>query len=164
MQEGNEEAFLRLIKDHQNIIHKICFVYCRTKADKEDMHQEIVLQLWKSFPSFKGNSDFSTWMYRVALNTALSATKKPGLFILKEDTEDIGYDAEGLSDQSEDIKVLYNAISILKKIDRAIILLWLEDKSYDEIAETIGISVKNVSVRIVRIKKKLSETIKSLSR
>ncbi len=99
-------------------------------------------------------------MYRVALNTALSLTKKPQLFIKTEDIPDNSFDIEYSMSKSEDIKILYRAIYQLNKVEKAIILLWLEDKSYEEIAETIGMSVKNVSVRLVRIKAKIKELIK----
>lgn len=152
--------FLDELDRHQGILQKICFVYSRNSLEKEDLCQEIILQLWKSYPSFKRKSAFSTWMYRVALNTALSLTKKPQLFIKTEDIPDNSFDIEYSMSKSEDIKILYRAIYQLNKVEKAIILLWLEDKSYEEIAETIGMSVKNVSVRLVRIKAKIKELIK----
>ena len=152
--------FLDELDRHQGILQKICFVYSRNSLEKEDLCQEIILQLWKSYPSFKHESAFSTWMYRVALNTALSLTKKAQLFIKTEDIPDNSFDIEYSMSKSEDIKILYRAIYQLNKVEKAIILLWLEDKSYEEIAETIGMSVKNVSVRLVRIKAKIKELIK----
>ena len=158
-----ETEFLEQIKLHQNIIHKICFIYCRNKSAREDLYQEIVLQLWKSYPSFGKRSAFSTWMYRVALNTAISTTKRFWLSAGDGKLPDIPHEDEAFTDLSEDIKVLYNAISMLAKIEKAIILLWLENRSYEEISDTAGISVKNVSVKLVRIKAKLSEIIKTYS-
>jgi RNA polymerase sigma-70 factor (ECF subfamily) len=152
--------FLDKLDRHQGILQKICFVYSKNNLEKEDLCQEIVLQLWKSYPSFKHKSTFSTWMYRVALNTALSLTKKPQLFTSTEEIPDRSFDMEYSMDKSESIKILYRAISQLNKVEKAIILLWLEDKTYEEIADTIGISVKNISVRLVRIKTKLKELIK----
>ncbi len=157
-----EKEFLDSIKAHQNIIHKICFVYCRRKSDKEDLYQEIILQLWKSYPSFNNRSAFSTWMYRVALNTAITMTKKNWLFTETDKLPDISAENENMMELSEEIRILFKAISQLEKVEKAIILLWLEEKSYEEIAETIGITVKNVSVRLVRIKAKLADTIKKL--
>jgi len=156
-----ETEFLNQVKSHQNIIHKICFIYSRNRSDKEDLYQEIVLQLWKSYPSFGKRSAFSTWMYRVALNTAISTTQR---FWFTADTElpELAFEAESQMDLSEDIRILYRAISKLAKIEKAIILLWLENRSYDEIAETTGISVKNVSVKLVRIKARLSEIIRKM--
>ena len=160
--ERTHQHFLELIHKHQGIIHKICFVYCKHTADREDLQQEIVLQLWKSFPSFQGNAAFSSWMYRVALNTAINQTRRPGLLFDTSSSPEIPIDPNESFDLSEEVQVLYRAISQLRKVEKAIILLWLEEKSYEEIAESIGISVKNVSVRLVRIKAKLADVIKKL--
>ena len=161
-QERTNKQFLELIQKHQSIIHKICFIYCKSRADREDLQQEIILQLWKSFPSYKGNAAFSTWMYRVALNTAINQTRKPGLLLDSSSSPDISYDPSESYHLSEEIQILYKAISRLKKIERAIILLWLEEKSYEEIAEMIGITVKHVSVKLVRIRTRLAEIISNL--
>ena len=151
--------FLELIHKHQSIIHKICFVYCKNRYDREDLQQEIILQLWKSFPSFQGKAAFSTWMYRVALNTAINQTRRPRLLIDSSSSPEPSYDPSESYSHSEEIQILYQAISKLKKIDKAIILLWLEERSYEEIAEIIGITVKHVSVKLVRIRARLTEII-----
>ena len=155
--------FLELIHRHQSIIHKICFVYSRSKSDQEDLQQEIILQLWKSYPSFQGNAAFSTWMYRVALNTAINQTRKPVLLFDSSSSPELSYDPSESYHLSEEIQILYKAISRLKKIERAIILLWLEEKSYEEIAEMIGITTKHVSVKLVRIRTRLAEIISNLN-
>jgi RNA polymerase sigma factor (sigma-70 family) len=90
--ERTHQHFLELIHRHQSIIHKICFVYCKSRPDREDLQQEIILQLWKSYPSFQGNAAFSTWMYRVALNTAINQTKRPGLLFDSSSSPEILYD------------------------------------------------------------------------
>jgi len=154
--------FLELIHRHQSIIHKICFVYCNNSFDREDLQQEIILQLWKSFPSFQGKAAFSTWMYRVALNTAINQTRRPRLFIDSSSSPEPFFDPSDAYNHSEEITILYKAISKLKKIEKAIILLWLEEKSYEEIAELIGITVKHVSVKLVRIRARLTEIISNL--
>jgi RNA polymerase sigma-70 factor (ECF subfamily) len=123
------------------------------------MYQEIILQLWKSYSSFKGQAAFSTWMYRVALNTAITMTKKPNLFVDAKKIPVQPYEIDERFEFSEDIKILHMAISQLNRVEKGIILLWLEEKSYEEIAETIGITVKNVSVKLVRIRTKLGEII-----
>jgi RNA polymerase sigma-70 factor (ECF subfamily) len=157
-----ETEFLHLIQKHQGILHKTCFMYSRDQADREDLYQEIVLQLWKSFPSFRGQAAFSTWMYRVVLNTAITMTRKPNLFT---DTGKVPVvpcvmdDPDGVS---EDIQTLYKAISQLNKVEKGIILLWLEERSYGEIADIMGLTVKNVSVKLVRIKARLAEIIKKI--
>lgn len=160
--ERTNQHFLELIHRHQSIIHKICFVYCKNGTDREDLQQEIILQLWKSFPSFRENAAFSTWMYRVAINTAINQTRRSGIFIDSSPSPEVTYDPSDSYNLSEELQILYKAISRLKKVEKAIILLWLEEKSYEEIAETIGISVKNVSVRLVRIRTRLAEIIKKL--
>ena len=157
-----ETEFLQVIQKHQSIIHKICFLYCKNNSDKEDMYQEIILQLWKSFSSFKGQAAFSTWMYRVALNTAITMTKKLNLFVDTNKVSVVPYEIDNSIEFSEDVKILYKAISQLNRIEKGIILLWLEERSYEEIAATIGITVKNVSVKLVRIKSKLGEIIKKI--
>jgi RNA polymerase sigma-70 factor (ECF subfamily) len=152
--------FLDELTKHRGILQKICFIYSKNSLEKDDLCQEIILQLWKSYPSFKHKSTFSTWMYRVALNTALSLTKKPQLFKYTDEIPDRSFDMEYSMNKSENIMILYRAISQLNKVEKAVILLWLEDKPYEEIADSIGISVKNVSVQLVRIKAKLKELIK----
>jgi len=156
-----EKEFLQLVNEHQPIVHKISFLYSTSLANRKDLEQEIVLQLWKSYGSFKGQSAFSTWMYRVALNTALSLTRKPQLIVHKKEIPDNGVDIEYTMDRTEEIRILHKAISQLNNIEKAIILLWLEDKPYEEIAETMGMPVKTISVRLVRIKAKLKELIKN---
>jgi RNA polymerase sigma-70 factor (ECF subfamily) len=126
------------------------------------MYQEIILQLWKSFPSFRGQAAFSTWMYRVALNTAITMTKKPNLFVDEQKIPAIPYEIDKRFEFSEDVKILHRAISQLNRVEKGIILLWLEENSYEEIAETIGITVKNVSVKLVRIRSKLGEIMKKM--
>lgn len=161
-QDRTQKHFLELIHRHQSIIHKICFIYCDNRFHKEDLQQEIILQLWKSYSSFQGKAAFSTWMYRVALNTAINQTRRPGLSIDLSTSPELSHDPSESYQLSEEIQILYKAISSLKKIEKAIILLWLEEKSYEEIAGIIGITVKNVSVKLVRIRARLAEIIKKL--
>ena len=161
----NQSEFLELINTHQGIIRKICFIYCNSEEDREDFSQEIILQLWKSFDSFKGDSAFSTWMYRVSLNTALSSMK---LYQQRNEKEGIALQNMQLKidekqDISEDTKLLYIAIKKLESIEKSIVLLWLEEKSYKDISEILGITEKNVSVKLVRIKKKMSKIIAEIS-
>lgn len=158
-----EKDFIEQIQKHQGILHKICFVYSNSNADKEDLYQEIVLHLWKSYPSFRKEAKFSTWMYRVALNTAITLNKKAALFENHKTQLSDEYAIAEVIDYSEDIKILYKAISKLSKIEKAIIMLWLEEKAYSEIAEIVGISEKYVSVKLVRSKKKLAKIIKKIS-
>jgi len=157
-----EKEFLEHLETNRKIIHKVCFIYCRNRSDINDMYQEIVLQLWKSYPSFKGKSALSTWIYRVALNTAITATRNSVILVKTEEAPEIADDYESMMDLSEDTRLLYKAISKLERIEKAIILLWLDDRSYKDISDTIGITVKNVSVKITRIKVKLATILKNL--
>lgn len=137
-------------------------VYTNGPADREDLFQEICLQLWKAYPNFRAEAKFSTWMYRVALNTAISNVRKnknkPGFESLTD------HDGAAFENDEEagQVKQLYKAISRLNRIDKALILLWLDGKSYDEIATIMGTSKSNVSVKLVRIKRKLEELVLKL--
>jgi len=155
-----EKEFLEHITKHEGIIHKTCNIYTSSYDERQDLKQEIIYQLWRSFPSFLGRSKFQTWMYRVALNTAIYYYEKktPATTDLSniETEED-----NSLIEYEERLRKLYLAIRILNQIDRAIIFLYLEKHSYEQIGEIVGISTKNVSVRIVRIKEKLRQNIKN---
>jgi len=152
-----KEKFLNLIEMHQGIIHKILSIYTYDVEDRKDLLQEIMLQLWKSFPGFLEKSAFSTWMYKVALNTALLHKRKK----MKEKyTVDslIENRAQQTGINKNDISIsLYMAIDQLGPIDKAIALLYLEQKSYQEIEKIMGINKNNIGVRISRIKGKLKK-------
>lgn len=158
-QKQNKEAFSELIQKNQGIIHKITMVYENGHANREDLFQEICLQLWRSYPNFREEAKFSTWMYRVALNTAISNVRKKKNGFSFETLRETDRISDEQSDDVENAKLLYRAISKLNRIDRAIILLWLEEKNYEEIASIMGTSKKNVSVKLVRIKRKLEELV-----
>lgn len=158
MANKNQEYFIDLVLKNTGIIYKICNIYAKG-SEKKDLQQEIIYQLWKSFPSFKGNAKFQTWMYRVALNTALL-----GLRAWKHDHVGLSENEKNISDGSYEeyekklqIDQLYYHISKLNDIDKAIIFLYLEQCTYKEITEITGINEKNISVKLVRIKKKLRE-------
>lgn len=159
----NREEFIEQIDKNQGILHKVCGMFCSITHDKEDLYQEIILQLWKSWPKFQGNSKLSTWMYRVALNTAISMSSKTKKHQHPKDNSTIDInvaDDQNENVSEEDIKLLHSAISKLTEVERAVILLYLEEKSYEEIAEITGLSKTNVGVRIMRIKKKLEVEMK----
>jgi len=157
-----KNRFLELVEQNQDIVHKICGLYAVNTDDRKDLSQEIVCQLWKSYQSFRGDSKFTTWMYKVALNTALLNLRRNRFRVrtesLKEHHGDIPTET-GDREKHGKISRLYEAINQLREFDRAIILLYLEQFSYRDIAEVIGISQANVSVRLVRIKKKLKELL-----
>lgn len=162
----SESEFEKLIYDNQDLIIKVCNIYCRNQQDTDDLFQDITINLWKGLSSFRGDSKLSTWIYRVSLNTAISKVRKKRKikFVGLENATALGNNAvhEQEPDMEYRIKVLYSGIEKLKPVEKAIILLYMEDKSYDEIADIIGISVKNVSVRLVRLKRKLETIIKPL--
>ncbi|HEY0054980.1 MAG TPA: RNA polymerase sigma factor [Pedobacter sp.] len=158
-----EQHFISLINQHRGILYKICNLYCDDDEDKKDLFQEIVIQLWRSFPAFRNDSKPSTWMYRVGLNTAISnfrkESRKPERFPLSDKELQIP-DLEEMSLKNEQLGLLKKAIEKLNQIEKAIIMLYLDEKSYDEISDIIGITRTNVGVRINRIKSKLENIIK----
>jgi RNA polymerase sigma factor (sigma-70 family) len=155
-----ENEFMEKIIQNENIIHKICNIYSSSYEERQDLRQEVIYQLWRSFPSFRGRSKSQTWMYRVALNTAIHYNKKR--IPVNADLTNIEVEEdESWKEFEEKLRILYQAIRTLNQIDRAIVFLYLEKHSYEQIGEIIGISTKNVSVRIVRIKEKLREIIKN---
>lgn len=158
----DQKAFVNLIQQHEGTIFKIARLYVNSEVDLDDLYQEIVLQLWKAFPSFQGKSAAGTWLYRVALNTAITYLKKRRRQIetvsLFADIEH-GRVEDNERDKSQ-ITLLYEMVSTLNNLDKGLVLLYLENKSHQEIADIVGISVSNVGTRINRIKKKLREKAK----
>ena len=155
-----DDTFIQLINQNLGIAHKVCRIYFQDEDDRQDVIQEMMFQLWRSFSRFDGRSKFSTWMYSVCLNTALTYRKKNNKSAerLSEMHHQIADHAQAQND--EPTKLLLAAIATLSPLNKAIVLLYLENLSYDEIAEITGISKSNVSVRLVRIKKELEQKIK----
>ena len=151
-----EHKVVKLINEHQGLIHKVCIMYENDREVRNDLFQEIVLQLWKSFPTFRGEAKISTWMYRIALNTAISGFRKETRKIVTEDLREVHFNISESGDESEEnLQKLQWAIRQLNEIDRAMIMMALEEVPYEDIAETIGISQNNVRVRMNRIREKL---------
>ncbi|MDN5204226.1 sigma-70 family RNA polymerase sigma factor [Fulvivirgaceae bacterium BMA10] len=156
----DKEYFLEQVFSHQAIIHKICRMYRDTREDQEDLFQEIVYQLWKSFGQFQGKSKFSTWMYRIGLNTAMATFRKPKTQQLSlEDHLQLNR-AIVQEPEDENSERLFRAIRKLEEADRALLSLYFEDLSYAEVGEVLGISENNVGVRLTRIKGKLRKLLK----
>lgn len=152
--QAREDRFQQLLGDHKKILFKICNAYCRARDDGDDLAQEIVLQLWRSFDSFDDRYRFSTWMYRVALNVAIS-------FHRRERTRrrhlisDEAYLLEAIDEREappEEIRILYQLIETLEPMDKALVLLYLDGHSHQEIAEVLGITATNAGTRIGRLK------------
>ncbi len=154
--EKSKAYFVEMVHRHAGIIYKICTLYA-SREEREDLKQEIIYQLWKSYPAFREDSGFQTWMYRVSLNTALLGLRARRLkYRLLSGTEGaIPDESEENSELEYRIRQLYQHILKLNDLDKSIIFLYLERCSYDEIAEITGISKGNVSVRLVRIREKL---------
>lgn len=159
-----QEELLQKIKDNEGIIFKICNTYCQNKTDREDLAQEIIYQLLKSYHSFNDEYKFTTWMYRVALNVAISFYRKNKagniIAIPKEHQELADHHPAELE---ENIIILQQFINELKELDKALMLLYLESKNYKEIADIIGITETNVATKIGRIKDILKQKFSKLN-
>ena len=158
VQKNLQDDFIKLITENENLVFKVCNIYAKNQVEKEDLKQEIIYQLWKSYASFRGEAKIQTWMYKVALNTALYFNKHK-----QPHTSDLSNvqieDDQSLMELEDRLKQMYLAIRKLNELDKAITLLYLEKRTYQEIAEIMGITEKNVGVRLVRIKEKLRQLI-----
>jgi RNA polymerase sigma-70 factor (ECF subfamily) len=152
--QESDAQFLEMIRRNEGIIFKVTSFYADKEHPVGDLYQEVVLNLWKGFPSFRGESKYSTWIYRIALNTCVSFYRRS-----KRDISyvDISMDIPDAADNNEQIQELYRLINRLGKIERALVLLYLDDKPYKEIAEITGLSVTNVATKLSRVKDKLKQ-------
>ncbi len=150
-----EEAFISLVRRHERLIYKVCSLYISPDWPLPDLYQEVVYNLWKAFPKFRGESAFSTWIYRIALNTCISGlragTRRPAQVSL-DLWRETGFEPDN---SDEEIRRMHELIRRLRTLDRAIVLLYLEEKNYREIGEIMGLSENNVGVRMTRIREKL---------
>ncbi len=160
----NQESFIELIQTNRGIIHKVTNLYCYKEEDKQDLFQEIIIQLWKSYEKFRGDAKFTTWMYRIALNTAITAIRKNTrtAHIISTETmpleiQDMPYDYA----REEQLAQMYKAIQQLNEIERGIVMLYLEDHSYEEMEDILGINQNNLRVKMNRIKDKLRKITKN---
>ncbi len=159
---GKESEFIRIIKQNEGVIFKITTFYTDNRVDQQDLYQDIVYQLWNSFDSFRGEAKISTWMYRIALNTALTRIKKSKRTGYSVSIDKVVLEqSENYDPQFEErLKMLYHQIGQLNVIEKGIMLLLLEGKKYEEIAEITGLTASNVGTRISRIKEKLKSQLK----
>lgn len=157
----NEREFALLIQEHSRIINKVCYFYATDKMPFEDLRQEIYVNIWLGLNQFRGDSKMSTWIYRVAVNSALMSIRssKPRIETVSLDFGVLDISTEIDDAQRENLQTLQSLINKLEDIEKAIILLWLDEYSYDEIAETLGMKRNTVAVKIHRIKEKLSKQI-----
>ena len=152
-----EIKFAQTVKEHKSTIYTVCYMFSNNPEEVADLFQEILINLWKGFPKFREDSNVRTWIYRVSLNTCISSERKNKRRV---ETLPLTMDINLFDDSDDDTKqvqMLRNRINKLGPFDRAIVLLWLENLSYEEIAAIVGISAKNVSVRLVRIREQLKK-------
>ena len=154
-----QEKFQTLVDEHKKILYKVCNSYCRNRDDREDLAQEIIIRLWRSFGSFDARYQFSTWMYRIALNVAISFYRREDTRTrhVLSDEEHLLNAVDETANQSEEIQVLYQFIGELDPLNKALVLLYLEGKSYLEIAEVLGITETNVATKINRLKQSMKQ-------
>lgn len=162
MHHDLEQAFVKQLRDNQNIIHKICRLYTSGEDAHKDLFQEITIQLWKAYPKFRGESKFSTWAYRVALNTAITLYRKSTRTVQTSSVDTTNYfirQEDYNYEEEEQIKLMYQAVHQLNDIEKALVFMYLEDKDYAEISDTLGISEVNARVKMNRIKTKLKKIL-----
>ena len=152
--DDDQKQFSVMVRQNKNTIFTVCYMFSKDQEEVNDLFQEVLIRLWQGFDNYKGNSKERTWIYRVALNTCISFDRKKRRHNKKQVY--MGDDLFGCNeDDSQQTEVLHKRITRLRPLDRAIVLLWLEDISYEEIGSIIGITAKNVSVRLYRIREQL---------
>ncbi len=159
----DSDEVIKKIEEFQPLIRKVSFMYGQSSAESDDMFQEICIQVWRAYPQFKGESKFSTWLYRVAINTAISWIRKEKKHKLNDRDDDKMF---GVHDDTpfyveeekrEQVSALHRAIMKLSDVDRTLVLLYLEEVAYAEIAEILGLTVNNIKVKMNRVKKRLKK-------
>ena len=153
--ENIELQFTRMVKEYRKTIYTVCYFFSKDTEEVNDLYQEILINLWKGFPNYRGESSLKTWIWRVSLNTCSNQERKKKSRIR---TVPLSIDIDLYNDEdagSKQIQMLYDRINRLDVFDRAIILLWLENMTYQDIADVVGISVSNVTTRLFRIKEQL---------
>ncbi len=154
--EQQEKDFSRMIREQKATIYTVCYMFSKDKEEIDDLFQEVLVKLWQGYDSFQGKSDLRTWIYRVSLNTCISIDRKKKRRKTQPLLEGVDlFDKNDADNRQTDL--LHERIGKLQAFDRAIVLLWLENLSYEEIAQIVGISVKNVSVKLYRIKEQLKQ-------
>lgn len=162
MTAAQETEFLGHYNRSRPFLYRLCRVHCPDPDDRQDLFGEITYQLWKAYPGFRGEASLSTWMYRIALNTALTYVRKRGRALRPEPLSEQALGLAAPPDSSADeelVGLLYRAIDGLSPVDKAITLLYLEEQSYEQIADITGLTVSNVSVRLVRVRKRLEKQL-----
>jgi len=163
--ESLKDEFLDILSNYQGILHKVNLIYFRNQADREDNFQEITYQLWKSYPSLQNKDSIGSWIYAVSINTSISRLKKNSKIEYRDKLPDLMDSIDTIEEisETENIQMLLQAIYNLSVINKTLMLLYLEEKSYDEIAEILGITKSNVGTRINRAKEILKQNLKHLN-
>lgn len=158
-----KDTFIEQVKAHERMIFKVCFMYAHNADDKQDLYQEIMVQLWNAYPRFRGEAKFGTWLYQIAINTAIAGFRKGKRTVQYESLDpsltETG-DSSSAQEEQERLDLLYKAIGHLNEIERAIVMLYLEDKTYEEMEDILGISNGALRVKMHRIKDKLRQLTK----
>ncbi len=159
-----KEEFLKVLRSYQGIIHKVSLVYFPVPEDREDNFQEVTYRMWKGYSALKNKDKIASWIYAIAINTSISKIRKDSRYVLSDDVElniaSLPIKNDNSIEENIDFKRLLDAIRQLKEVDKSIMLLYVEDYSYNEIGEIIGISTSNVGARINRVKKQLEKLLK----
>lgn len=161
-----QEEFVGLVQEHRSLLYKVCRLYCFSEADRQDLFQEMIIQLWRSYPHFRGESKFSTWLYRIALNTAISDLRKQRRRPSPVNMSEIPTPLQEMTwpgEEEQQLRQLYAAIDKLSEIEKALVMLYLEDRSYEEMEEILGINQNNLRVKMNRIREKLRKMTKEAS-
>jgi len=159
-----EKNFERDIKANELLIHKVCGIYAFNTTDRKDLFQEIIIQLWKAYPKFKGEASFSTWLYRVAINTAITGVRRKNKLVSSVEPLSMPvdiHDDDHWQEKEERLQQMYRAIEKLNKIEKAIVMLYMEERPYEEMEQILGISQGTLRVKMTRIKDKLRELTKN---
>ncbi|MBE7170648.1 MAG: sigma-70 family RNA polymerase sigma factor [Williamsia sp.] len=154
------------MREHELLLFKVCRIYTFTDVDRQDLFQDIVIQTWKAFPKFRGESKFSTWLYRVAINTAITGLRRKKDFITYYEPLSLPAhisDDNAAKTDEEQLKQLYEAIRRLNEVEKAIVMLYMEDRSYEEMEAILGLSQGNLRVKMNRIKEKLRQLTKEIN-
>ena len=162
MNKELEHKFISEFQQHQNIVHKVCRIYTNNQEAHNDLFQEITIQLWKAYPKFRGDSKLSTWMYRIGLNTAITLYRKSKRTVKTQDFDNVLFRIESTEyddHEQKQLKLMCKAIYQLSDIEKGLIFLYLEDKNYREISNTLGISEVNARVKMNRIKTRLKKIL-----
>ena len=152
----DEKEFEQLVKKHKNTIYTVCFMFSKDSEEVNDLFQEVLIAIWQGLPSFKGQSNIATWIWRISLNTCISCERKKKKNVTVPLSMDVDYFEDKDAD-AQQVRMLYERVHKLKPFDPAIVLLWLEGIPYDEIAAIVGITTSNVATRLFRIREQLKQ-------